>query len=267
MKVHSARVNGEDIAYRDEGVGVPVIMVHSLGTSLHIWDSTFADLKKHLRVIAFDCRGHGDSTNRGGFSVEAIADDVLALAAALRLKEFHYVGISMGGLIGVTAVSKAPDRILSLTLADSYATVGAAGPPRLAATRETLAKTPMRAFAADYVRDTIMPETPKAISDRTIDVIAGMTAENYMQTLEAILTADVTPLLKMIAVETLVIVGEKDHRTPVAVSEFLAKSIGRSRLVIVPQAGHLAVLDQPAIFNEHLLEFLKSANRTSSTKV
>lgn len=267
MKIHFARVNGEEIAYRDEGVGVPVIMVHSLGTSLHIWKSTFVDLRKNFRVIAFDCRGHGDSTNCGGFSVEALADDVLALASALRLLKFHYVGISMGGLIGVTAFSKAPERILSLTLADSYATVGAAGPPRLAATREILAKTPMRAFAADYVQDTIMPETPKAISDHTVDVIAGMTAENYLQTLEAILTADVTPLLKMIVVETLVIVGEKDHRTPVAVSEFLAKSIGEARLVIVPQAGHLAVLDQPVLFNQHLLEFLKSANKTSSMKV
>lgn len=249
-------VNGENIHYREAGAGVPVILVHSLGTSLDLWDSTVVALAANFRVIAIDCRGHGDSSNRGGFSVDAIADDVLAVASALELPDFHYVGISMGGLFGVVACAKAPKRLMSLTLADSYATVGPAGPLRVATTRETLKTISMRDFAADYVRDTLMPATPRSIHEDTVDAIASVQPENYLQTLEAILTADVTPLLRTVLAPTLVIVGENDQRTPVAVSEKLATAIPAAQLVVLPFAGHLSVLDRPDEFNSHLEHFL-----------
>ncbi len=249
-------VNGENIHYREAGAGVPVILVHSLGTSLRLWDSTIAALSPNFKVIAIDCRGHGESTNRGGFSVDAIVDDVFAVASALSLPSFHYVGISMGGLFGVATCAKAPKRLLSLTLADSYATVGPAGPPRVASTRETLKTVPMRDFAAGYVRDTLMPATPKLVHDATVDAIASVRPGNYLQTLEAILTADVTPLLREVRAPTLVIVGENDQRTPVAVSEKLAAAIPGAQLVVVKSAGHLSVLDQPEDFNGSLGRFL-----------
>lgn len=249
-------INGEQIAYREQGAGEPVVLVHSIGTSSHIWETTIAALAPHFRVIAIDCRGHGGSSNRGGFSVDAIADDLLAAASTLDLPRFHYVGISMSGLFGVTIWAKVPERLLSLTLADSYASVGVAGPPRVATTREALKTTSMRDFATAYVNDTLMPATPRPVYDETIDAIAGMTPKNYLQTLEAILTADVTALLATIRVPTLVIVGERDQRTPVTVSERLAAAIKDSRLVVVPEAGHLAVLDQPKTFNNAISHFL-----------
>jgi 3-oxoadipate enol-lactonase len=254
-------INGEQIAYQEQGAGEPVLLVHSLGTSSHIWASTMAALARDFRVIALDCRGHGGSTNHGGFTVDAIADDVRAAADALGISRFHYVGISMGGLFGVAGYAKAPDRFLSLTLADSYASVGVAGPARLATTRELLKTTSMRDFATSYVNDTLMPATARPIHEAAIDAIAGMTIDDYLQTLEAILLADVSGQLPGIRVPTLVIVGERDQRTPVATSEALAAAIEGSELVVVPQAGHLAVLDQPQFFNEALAKFLISASK------
>jgi 3-oxoadipate enol-lactonase len=107
----------------------------------------------------------------------------------------------------------------------------------------------------------LMPATARPIHEAAIDAIAGMTIDDYLQTLEAILLADVSGQLPGIRVPTLVIVGERDQRTPVATSEALAAAIEGSELVVVPQAGHLAVLDQPQFFNEALAKFLISASK------
>lgn len=262
MIMRRLAINGEQIAYREQGAGEPVLLVHSLGTSSHLWASTMAALAPRFRVIALDCRGHGGSSNHGGFTVDAIAEDALAAADALGIVRFHYVGISMGGLFGVAAYARAPDRFLSLTLADSYASVGAAGPPRLAATRELLKTTSMRDFATSYVNDTLMPGTAQAIHEAAINAIAAMSVDDYLQTLEAILLADVSAQLPGIRVPTLLIVGEQDQRTPVATSKGLAAAIEGSELVVAPQAGHLAVLDQPQVFNDALARFLIGAKRT-----
>ena len=172
----------------------------------------------------------------------------------------------MGGLFGVSAYAKAPKRLLSLTLADSYATVGPAGPPRVASTRETLKTTSMRDFADDYVRDTLMPATPKPIYEATVDAIASVQPGNYLQTLEAILTADVTPHLGAIHAPTLVIVGANDQRTPVPVSEKLTAAIPGAQLLVLQGAGHLSVLDKPEEFNSHLGQFLKRQQDTKDNR-
>lgn len=254
--MHRLEINGETLSVVEEGEGPAVLLVHSLGTSSALWASTLDALAPRFRVVAMDCRGHGASTNRGGFTVSAIATDALAVMSALGHERFHYVGLSMGGLFGVTAATRAAARILSLTLADSYATVGDAGLPRIAATRETLSRVSMQEFARAYVRDTLLTATPVDVHEQVARMISGMSRANYMQTLEAILTADVTPLLGLIKVPSLVLVGAEDKRTPPSVAGTLAEQIRGAELVILPSAGHLSVLDQPTLFNSTLARFL-----------
>lgn len=248
-------LNGETISFERAGAGAPVLLLHSLGTRAGLWASTLAALSDRFELVAMDCRGHGGSSNRTGFSVAAIARDGLALMAALGHERFHVIGCSMGGLFAVTLHALGPLRCLSLTLTGAYATVGAAGPPRIAATRETLATMPMAEFGRRYVDDTVISAD---IGARALvaNAIGGMTRENYLQTLEAILTADVSPLLAEIAVPTLVLVGTADMRAPPAVARSLAGSIAGAVLREVEGAGHLAMLDQAVAFDQQLREFL-----------
>ncbi len=104
-----ANVNGEQLFYERRGNGPTVVLVHSLGTSSAIWQFLISNLEPRFECIAFDCRGHGRSSRNRSFSVEAIADDILALASALDRQRFHLAGISMGGVICMTAYAKAPD--------------------------------------------------------------------------------------------------------------------------------------------------------------
>lgn len=248
-------LNGETISFERAGAGTPVLLLHSLGTHAGLWASTVAALSDRFELVAMDCRGHGGSSNRTGFSVEAVARDGLTLMAALGHERFHVVGCSMGGLFAVMLHALAPVRCLSLTLTGAYATVGAAGPPRIAATRETLATMPMAEFGRRYANDTVISAD---IGARALvaKAIAAMTRENYLQTLEAILTADVSPLLAGIAVPTLVLVGTEDLRAPPAVARGLADAISRSVLRDIQGAGHLAMLDEPEAFVRQLERFL-----------
>ncbi|HEV7323967.1 MAG TPA: alpha/beta fold hydrolase [Bosea sp. (in: a-proteobacteria)] len=247
-------LNGETISFERAGAGTPVLLLHSLGTHAGLWASTLAALSDRFDLVAMDCRGHGGSSNRTGFSVEAIARDGLALMAALGHQRFHVAGCSMGGLFAVALHALAPLRCLSLTLAGAYATVGAAGPPRIATTRETLATMPMAEFGRRYADDTVISADSGA-RKLVAHAIAAMTCGDYLQTLEAILTADVSPLLAQIAVPTLVLVGTADMRAPPVVVRSLAGSIAGAVFREIEGAGHL-MLDEAVAFDQQLRAFL-----------
>lgn len=255
-------LNGETISFERAGAGPPVLLLHSLGTHAGLWRSTLAALPDAFALVAMDARGHGGSSNRTGFSVEAIALDGLALMTALGHEQFHVVGCSMGGLFAVTLHALAPLRCLSLTLAGAYATVGAAGPSRIAATREILASMPMTEFGRRYADDTVISAD---IGARALvaDSIAAMTPENYLQTLEAILTADVTALLSGIAIPTRVIVGSEDRRASPQIARRLADGITGASYRQIDGAGHLAMLDAPAAFDQELRSFLLGSSTSA----
>lgn len=248
-------LNGETILFERAGNGPPILLLHSLGTNAALWGSTIATLSDLFELVAMDCRGHGGSSNRTGFSVEAIAHDGLALMAALGHERFHVVGCSMGGLFAVVMLNLAPRRILSLALAGAYATVGAAGQPRIAATRQLLTTITMAEFGRRYAADTLVSTDPSA---KTLveDSIAVMTREHYLQTLEAILTADISPLLAGVAVPALVLVGSEDRRAPPEVAHALADGIVGAAYHEIEGAGHLAMLDEPGVFARQLRSFL-----------
>ncbi|MBB6306046.1 alpha/beta fold hydrolase [Xanthobacter tagetidis] len=259
MLLEFLEANGERIAFRRAGAGPAVLLIHSLGTHGGLWAGTLTALADRFSLVAMDCRGHGGSTNRTGFSVEAVAQDARALMEHLGYERFHVAGISMGGLMAVRLAASAPDRVASLVLAGAYAGVGAAGPPRLAATRALLADTSMGAFGAAYAADTLLPASPEVARALVAEAIAGMSADDYLDTLAAILTADVSALLPSIAAPALVLTGQEDRRAPVEAGRRLSEDLPQGSFEVMPGAGHLALLDQPASFNRRLLDFFTQA--------
>lgn len=249
-------INGERIAFRRAGQGPAVLLIHSLGLDCGLWTRTLEALSDRFAVVALDCRGHGASSNRGGFTVEAVASDARTLMETLGHARFHVVGMSMGGLMAARVAAKAPSSVLCLVLCSAYVSVGAAGPPRIAATRAELANTSMADFGRAYADDTILPTSDAAARRFVAHAIAKMTAGDYLDTIEAILTADITSLLPAIAAPTLVLTGSADRRAPPEKGRELAHAVRNARFEELQGAGHLAVLDAPDIFNSHLRGFL-----------
>ena len=106
MKIKS---NGIDINYEIEGDGPWLTLSHSLCCDLHMWDEQMPALTKQFKVLRFDTRGHGaSSAPAGAYTLEQMADDVRGLFDALGIKQTHWCGLSMGGMIGQTFALRHP---------------------------------------------------------------------------------------------------------------------------------------------------------------
>ena len=119
--------NGVTTQYELEGPpGAPVVTLsHSLAANLYLWDAQAAALRDRYRVLRYDIRGHGGSgVPPAPYTLEQMADDLHGLLQALGIAETHFVGLSMGGLIGMTVALKHPHSIRSLVLADTTASYG-----------------------------------------------------------------------------------------------------------------------------------------------
>ncbi len=117
-----ATVNGIETYYELHGKnGAPwLAFSHSLACNLRMWDGQVAALKERFRILLYDTRGHGQSAAPPGpYTLEALADDLRALLSHLDIQRLHFVGLSMGGMIGQTFAVKYPGLFSSLTLADT----------------------------------------------------------------------------------------------------------------------------------------------------
>ena len=107
----------------ESGQGEPVFLFHAIGCDHHMWDSLAAALAARYRVVRVDVRGHGRSpVPEGEYSLEALADDVLAVLDGLEIDKAHWVGLSMGGMIGQAFAINHPDRLGRLVLANTTST-------------------------------------------------------------------------------------------------------------------------------------------------
>ncbi len=250
-------IGDEQIAYDDQGSGPPLVLLHSLGTSGALWRAALPRLVRSHRVIRVDARGHGGSTNHGGYRPDAVARDVIALADRLQLGRFALAGISMGGLTAARVAAEAGDRISALVLSSAYAS--AAGPSaeqRIEMVERMLERVPMAAFARTYVEQTLARDTPFELRESIAGLIAGVAKQDYLETLRAIGRDDVSPLLAEIDTACLVLNAEVDPSVPAAASERLVQGIRGAVRAVVPGSRHLACVDAPEAYADALCDFL-----------
>lgn len=111
MKIH---INGIELFYEKTGWGEPLILVHGNGEDHTIFDKAVEVLQSHFTCYLLDSRGHGESTRLDVLNYEDMADDVLALMDELELPQVNFYGFSDGGIVGLLAASKAPQRFKNL---------------------------------------------------------------------------------------------------------------------------------------------------------
>ena len=260
MKMKS---NGIDIHYQIEGAdnGPWLTLSHSLACNLHMWDDQMAALTQQYKVLRFDTRGHGQSSAPAGdYTLEQMADDVKGLFDALHITRTHWVGLSMGGMIGQTFALKYPDVFQSLVLADTTSR----RPPnaaqmwgeRIAAARAkgmagVLDTTLARWFTEPYrnTRQDVMARIGEQILSTPVDGFSGACA--------AIARVNTLDRLKEIQCPVFIIVGEEDHGTPPEMARAIHENLSGSKLLIIQSAAHLSNVEQAEVFNRALMEFLR----------
>jgi 3-oxoadipate enol-lactonase len=249
-------VNGETLAFHRAGKGPPLLLIHSLGTGAWMWAGEIAHFSDRFEVIAFDARGHGASTHNGPVTIQNIAADLVAALKALGVGPAHVIAISMGGPIAALMYSKAPEAFASLVIADSFARQGEAGAARVKGLEETLAKVSMHDYATAYAQGTLHRNAPAPHMEALVAGVAGMSRETYLEIARTVFTADVAALMAQIAVPVRVVVGAQDTRTPPAMSEEIARLVPGADLKVIPEAAHLANLDNPEGFHAAIEPFL-----------
>lgn len=257
----TAEINGTTLHYRLDGSGDgPVVMLsNSLASNLHMWDLQVEPLEMEgFRVLRYDSRGHGESgVTPGPYTIEMLADDAAALMDKLGLAKVHFCGLSKGGMVGQMLGARHPDRLLSLTIADSMAYVEnkTMWNDRIAAVHSggmaAVAEGTLDRWFTTHGKERMADEVEQVRS-----MILDTPVDGFVACCEAIRDMDLRDANRGIRARTLVIVGDKDPSTPVAASREIANAIHGARLEIVPDAAHLANIEQPVAFTNALLDHL-----------
>ena len=252
--------DGTTIAWSESGdLGRPaIVLLHSLGSNRDMWRPQIAVLSERFRVISIDTRGHGESeVTPGPYSLSALGADVLAVADAVGLDRFHVCGLSLGGQMALWLGVNHPQRISTVTAANTGAKIGdeTSWGARIEAIREGGMSSIREAaierwFSPDFAsRHPDWYAAAGATFDRT-------EPEGYIGCCTALAGADLRDSIGSIEAPTLVIGSTLDVSTPPAQAEWIHERIRGSELTIIDDAGHVSNLDRADIFTERLTTFL-----------
>ncbi len=259
------RANGIEMHYVMEGPErAPVVTLsHSLATTLGMWEPQARALARRYRVLRYDTRGHGGTeAPAGAYTLDLLAEDARALLAALGITRTHWVGLSMGGMIGQTLALASPALFATLALCDTSSRVPPEARPtwdERIATAESKGMEPLveptiaRWFTAPFIA--AHPE----VVDPVRAMIRATSPRGYAGCCHALKVLDLTDRLGAIRLPTVVIVGEDDPGTPVTAARTIHEHIAGSELVIIKSAAHLSNLEQPEAFTQALTGFLGRA--------
>lgn len=250
------------LAYEREGTGPVIIFLHGIGGNRTNWYEQQTVLSNRFCTMALDARGYGKSDDPiKTLKFSDFADDLYALLNYLDVKLAHLVGLSMGGMIALDFCGRYPQRVATLTLADSSQGLGTADE----ATRQDFLKRRLDPLESGLTPADLAPKmidilvgskASEKVRQRLLDSLSVVRTGPYIQALKATVTTDFRAILPNIDVPTLIIVGDEDKVLPPAESQVLADAIPGAVLVTIEHAGHLSNIESPDRFNAILGEFL-----------
>ncbi|MBU6266240.1 MAG: alpha/beta fold hydrolase [Sphingomonadales bacterium] len=237
-------------------------MAHCLSFDSGVWSEQVAPLlAAGWRVLRLDMRGHGGSdVGAPDFGMADLANDVIAVLDRLGIDRVHFLGVSIGGMIGQQLGIDHGHRLHSLMLCGTSAQA-VPGPPgmwdqRFAAVRAAGSLEPVAdAGMARWVTEDYQPRRPDRWR-QVRDTIVATSLEGYIGGAQAIIAFDVLDRLRTITRPTLVLCGDEDTGTPPAGNRLIAERIAGARYVEMPHARHIPMMEYPEAFNAIMRDWL-----------
>jgi 3-oxoadipate enol-lactonase len=258
-------VNGFDMNYRIEGLhGAPwLTFANSLVTSLDMWDQQASALSSRYRVLRYDMRGHGGSDAlRPPYRIEDLADDVLGLWNALGVERTHWVGLSLGGMVGIHLAARHPKRFRCLVASDCRADANEAYQSvfteRIRITREQgmegiVAPTLARFFTPGFAA------ANGSVIERFRAMIRTTNPDGHIGCCEAIKGLAEGASLPKLTVPTLFIGGEHDVGAAPDIMRPMAAVTPGACYVMLEGAGHISNIEAPERYLAAIEAFLESS--------
>ena len=237
-----------------------VVLSHALGCDLTMWDSLANKLAADCRVIAYDHRGHGSSdAPEAMYAMADLADDAARLLRELDTGPVVWVGLSMGGMVGQELALRHPALVRALVLANTTSgypeAARAVWEQRIATVRADGIEAIADAVMGRYFHDAYRARKPATVA-RFRRRLVTTDAVGYVGCCDAVGKVDTTARLGQIGVPVLVIAGELDQGTPVAMAQALAEAIPGARLEVIADASHVSAAEQPEAFAQLVSGFV-----------
>jgi 3-oxoadipate enol-lactonase len=261
------RVNGTALYYEEHGTGPEtIVFAHGLLWSCRMFDAQVALLKERYRCVAFDFRGQGQSeVTHTGYDMETLYEDAVALIEQLSCAPCHFLGLSMGGFIGLRLAARRPELIRSLILLETSADPE----PGENVSKYRQLTFVARWFGLGLVVDRVMPvmfgrtflTDPARVQERREwrHRMSGNHRLGITRATTGVITRKgIDGEINMIRVPTLILVGDEDVAVPPIHSQRLHERIAGSRLEIIPRAGHTSTVEEPTAVNVAITNFLGS---------
>jgi pimeloyl-ACP methyl ester carboxylesterase len=266
-------VNGARLYYEKHGTGPEtIVFAHALLWSGRMYDHQVNALKNRYRCVTFDFRGQGQSdVARSGYDMDTLSKDAAALIEALDCAPCHFVGLSMGGFVGMRLAVRRPDLIRSLVLLDTSADPE----PQESARRYRLLNFIARWLGLTVVADRVMQIMfgEKFLNDPARRALKAEMRQRLIANHRIGITRAVNGViqrpgicdaLERITAPTLIMVGDQDVATPLIRAERIHARIHGSKLIHIPGAGHTSTIEEPEAVNAALEAFLGSRTDLSA---
>tara|TARA_B100000029_G_scaffold422141_1_gene428718 strand:+ start:174 stop:989 length:816 start_codon:yes stop_codon:yes gene_type:complete len=245
------------------GEGETVFLLHGIGGNKRNWAENISAIAKNHKVIAWDTRGYGASDDyEGPFNFSDAARDLAKVLDFFGCDTAHLVGLSMGARIACWFYKAYPERVKSLVLCDTnFGSKGFSEDEKAefvnSRTKPLIEGKNISDFSHLIAQSLIGNKQDQKALKKLIDSLNLLRKESYLKTVESFISRDNLEAFSEIAVPSLVLVGELDRLTPPEIAEKISWSIKDSRFRIVKGAGHLINIEQPEVFNNCILSFLK----------
>ncbi len=261
------RINNVDLHVVDSGVGPETIVFsHGMLISGVMFDPQVAAFSRQYRCVVYDHRGQGRSAvPKSGYDLETLTNDAIDLIETLGLGPCHFVGLSMGGGVGMRLAIKRPDLVKSLVL------IGANADPEPKKSRARYRRLNLlaRIFGLKMAVNRVMPivfgqtflNDPERTKERIFwrgQIAAGDRFGTTRTVAGVIERKGLLHELSAINTPTLVLACDEDVAVPSEGSERMHRAIAGSKFVRIPFAGHSATLEQPDAVNAAIKEFLET---------
>ena len=260
--------NNKKISYISEGEGEVLVFIHSFLWNKEMWRPQIDFFKENFRCISIDLLGHGDSSNlivnQEHYSLEEISNDILEVLDSLGIKKYHYIGLSVGGMLMPYIAEDS--RAISMIIMDSY--VGAEPSETQETYFQLLNNIKKLQFIPEPMAELISPMffSPKTTQEKNKlylnfhNHLLNLSKEN-INTIVAIGFGifgrkDALDRLEKIDIPTLYLAGELDIPRPIKESEKMRSLTKNSNFKIIEGAGHISNLENPESVNSIIQEFL-----------
>jgi len=255
MQYYSPEKNIE-ICYQISGNenGPKMVLIHGLFLNSDCWKFQLEFFESNFHILRFDLRGHGRSTKpEKQFVIRNYVDDMLALLNHIKWKrELYIIGHSLGGMIALVYGIENPSHVRKMVIADSFCFVSQEAVTDVVG---RINSSKLEEFAIGISERGMNPYDDEKAEFVAKLVTEHMSKKNCLQATEASAGFNICENLKSLHIPITLLVGKKDITTPVWASTMMHQWLPQSELIILPDAGHLTIIDHPDEFNDQVFSF------------